>query len=519
MGTASPIRVLIIDDDPDLVVQVRRMLRHARTPYEIEVHPDLRHSLDDRLRAGGIDVCLLDHYLHDCNGSDVLRDLPRDGSLPPFVVLTGAPDPALADTYLELGAADFLSKDEINPGLLDRTIRYAIQHWLARRDIERTHEALLHSERLATIGRMAAGVAHEYNNLNGVILGGIERLTSVLPLDDAQMVYLQRILDSLERSRRISQGLLQLGRTNPPSAAITDLRLQISDTLALLDAQLRNHCVQLTTHLPDQPIPVRVHANDLHQVLSNVITNSIHALWQTTRPHLTVAARIEDNHVIVQVADNGIGIAPEDLPRVSEPFFSRKGAHDPVGIYPVEVEGTGLGLAVCSSLMEQAGGSIALASTPGSGTTVTIQLPLSSGLPSAERPPQSTAEKMPAGRSIVIIDDNQDLLVLMRETLQERGFAVTIYADPLVFLAEAENLHFDIVLLDWHMPHCSGADVLQRLADANRRPPLPVIVLSGATPELPADSPPGLRLLEPLPKPFRMQALADVVAQALALTL
>lgn len=517
MSSSGPIRLLIIDDDPDLVVQVTRMLRHARTPYQIEVHEDLRLPLVDRLRAGGIDACLLDHYLNDCQGADVLRRLPHDSRWPPVVVLTGAPDPALADTYLELGAADFLSKDEINPGLLDRTIRYAIQHWHSRQDIERTHQALLHSERLATIGRLATGVAHEYNNLNGVILGGIERLTQALKLDPEHMIHLQRVLDSLERSRRISQGLLQLGRTAPPTGTVTDLRRQVGDTLALLEAPLRNQSIQLTTHLPDQAVAVRVNANDIHQVLSNLVTNSIHALWQATRPHVGVSLRVEGPEAVLQVADNGIGIAAEDLPRVSEPFFSRKGAHDPTGTYPVEVEGTGLGLAVCASLMEQAGGSLTLASTPGVGTTVTVRLPVSCAVPTVPvEPPPSAPRADPGHRSIAVIDDNQDLLVLMQESLRDKGYAVSIFSDPLVFLAATPHQRWDIILLDWHMPHCSGAEVLTHLGDPARATPLPVIILSGATPDLPNPPPPGITLMTPLPKPFRMQTLLTAVGHVLA---
>src|SRR5690606_13268522 len=110
------------------------------------------------------------------------------------------------------------------------------------------------------------------------------------------------------------------GRTAPPTGAVTDLRRQVGDTLALLETQLHNQSIQLTTHLSDHPVAVRVNANDIHQVLSNLVTNSIHALWQTTRPQLGVSLRVEDQEAVLQVADNGIGIATEDLPRVSEPF-------------------------------------------------------------------------------------------------------------------------------------------------------------------------------------------------------
>ncbi len=116
--------------------------------------------------------------------------------------------------------------------------------------------------------------------------------------------------------------------------------------------------------------------------------------------------------------------------------------------------------------MEQAGGNITIASTPGSGTAVTITLPLSNGLPAGARLLQPIVMRNSADRSIVIVDDKQDLLDLMRETLMERSFSVTTYSDPLVFLAEIEDRRFDNILLDWHtseqaadtISHCGHGD-------------------------------------------------------------
>jgi two-component system, cell cycle sensor histidine kinase and response regulator CckA len=509
-----PIRLLVIDDDPDLAVQIRLLLRSSRTTYEVLLHDDSAQPLNERLKSGGIDVCLLDHFLADRNGADVLRALPHSADLPPVVVLTGASDPALADTYLELGAADFLSKDEINPVLLDRSIRYAIQHWTARRDIIRTHQALLHSERLAAVGRLATGIAHEYNNLNAVILCDIELLLGTVK-DERAKERLERIITTLERSRRISQSLLKLSRTSAGDAPVIDLRQGLLDCLTLLESQVVGGSAKLITGLPDQPVLVRMHVNDLHQVLVNLAANAMHALWKADQPCISIKLHTEGQGAVFSVADNGIGIANEDLPRIFEPFFSRKGAHDRAQLYPARIEGLGLGLAVCSSLLEQSGGSIAVTSTPGVGTLVTVRLPIAATRLQSNAPAEPKAISASTTAEVAVVDDNQVLLDLVHEGLTSQGFNVTVFSDPAVFLEQGASQHWGTLVLDWQMPHFTGADVLMRLGSTERSPPLPVILLSGTDPDLPDPMPAGLLISKILTKPFRMNTLAEALNTAL----
>lgn len=515
MPTNAHFRLLIIDDDPDLATQIQRQLRTARTSYTIEVHDQPQASLIDRIRNGGYDACLLDHFLWDRQGADVLRSLPKDLTVPPVVVLTGASDPALSDTYLELGAADFLSKDEITPDLLDRTLRYAIGHWRARQALERSQQALLRSERLATIGRLAAGVAHEYNNLNAVILSGLEMLLPSLAGNTAHSMHLQRILDRLERSRRISQGLLQLGRASPSSSGVTDVRQQVADSIALLDGQARQAGIELVPVLSDGPLRVRINSNDIHQVVANLVTNSMHALWQTNRPRIAVRLHKADDDVVLAISDNGIGIPAEDLPRICDPFFSRKGAHDKERLYPQTIEGSGLGLAVCTSLMEQAGGTLEITSTPGMGTTVTVRLPLSKSASETAMIVATPATGSPTTGRIAVIDDNQMLLELMQEGLTLAGYTADVYHDPQRFLAAAADQHWDAVVLDWQMPHLTGGDVLARLSAAQRSEPLSFVVLSGTTPEIPSSLAHWIKVCAVLPKPFRVKQLIDALQAVL----
>lgn len=340
----APLRLLVVDDDADLAVQIGIMLKRTGRGYEVE-GIERPAELAARLDAGGCDAILLDHNLMFADGMSVLRSLRSDPQAPPAIVLTMSQDPSLPDAYLELGAADFLAKDEITPGLLDRTIRYAVAQWQSRRDLERGQLALLRNERLATIGRIASGVAHEYNNLNAVILAGIELLARRLRGDGTAERQVARVLDSLERSRRISQSLLQLGRARGGGGTeIIDLRRRVSDSLALLQATASSAGVALRAGLPSGQCPVAFDAGDAHQVLANLVINAIHALHGRSDAVVQVRLAIRDGRAELAVIDNGIGIAPADLPHIFDPFFSRKGPHDRDGRFPREIEGSGLGL-------------------------------------------------------------------------------------------------------------------------------------------------------------------------------
>ncbi|HEX3133605.1 MAG TPA: response regulator, partial [Planctomycetota bacterium] len=227
-----------MDDDPDLAAEIRMLLRGSQRGWEVDAQVTV-DGLGDRLQRGHYDVWILDHQLAGMVGDQVLRLLPANVERPPVVVVTGSADPALPETYLLLGVADFLTKEELKPALLDRTLRFAVAQWQAKQALERSQHDLLRSERLATIGRMASGVAHEYNNLNAVVLAGLERLHRHISGDPAAHDLITRVLGAVERSRRISESLLTLGRPSDSAATIIDLRPHLVDTMALMELRAR----------------------------------------------------------------------------------------------------------------------------------------------------------------------------------------------------------------------------------------------------------------------------------------
>lgn len=512
----APSRLLVVDDDPDLAVEIRALLRGSQRPWEVDAQPTV-DGLGDRLQEGRYDVWILDHHLAGMVGDQVLRLLPADIQRPPVVVVTGSADPALPETYLSLGVADFLTKEELKPALLDRTLRFAVAQSQAKQALERSQQDLLRSERLATIGRMASGVAHEYNNLNAVVLAGLERLHRHIAGDPAAHDLVQRVLGAVERSRRISESLLTLGRPSDGSASVIDLRPHLTDTMALMELRARRFGTALRLESDEQSCPVRIDRNDLHQVLSNLVVNALHAVHRAVDP--TVVVRIERRgaQVVLTVRDNGVGIEPEDMPRLFQPFFSRKGPHDRTGLFPASAGGTGLGLPVCQVLIDRAGGDLVVSSRPGQGTTVSVTLPLCeepvpvSPTATPVEPPGITPAVRPADKQrVVALDDNAQLCQLLHDALTDAGIPVRTHIDPLRFLAEQDISEIDLLVLDWQMPGMGGGEVLHRIGDVTRTPPLRVLVVSGEPPVLPDPPPPGVAIMGVVMKPFR---LADLITR------
>lgn len=509
----APSRLLVVDDDPDLAVEVRALLRGSARPWEVEAQTSV-DGLGDRLRHGRYDAWILDHHLAGMVGDQVLRLLPADTQRPPVVVVTGSADPSLSETYLSLGVADFLTKEELKPALLDRTLRFAVAQWQAKQALERSQQDLLRSERLATIGRMASGVAHEYNNLNAVVLAGLERLHRHIAGDPAAHDLVQRVLGAVERSRRISESLLTLGRPTDGQATVIDLRPHLIDTLALMELRARRFGTILKLESDEQPCPVRIDRNDLHQVLSNLVVNALHAVHRAAEPVVVVRIERHVTQVVLTVRDNGVGIEAEDMPRLFQPFFSRKGPHDRTGLFPASAGGTGLGLPVCQVLIDRAGGDLVVSSRPGQGTTVSVTLPLSEPepAPAVSAEPAETTGGSPAVRAadkqrVVVLDDNAQLCQLLHDALSDAGLPLRTYIDPLRFIAEQPLDEIDLLVLDWQMPGLGGGEVLQHIGDAARATPLRVLVVSGEPPVLPDPPPPGVTILGVVMKPFRLAEL------------
>jgi len=264
------------------------------------------------------------------------------------------PIAALTKGAERVGAGDLSARIDVS----GRDELAALAHTFNRmtEDLARHHEAQVRTQKLASIGQVAAGVAHEINNPLGVILGYVKILRRDPAFSGAEE--LEIIEDEAHQCQRIVQELLELARPPRLELAATDLAAVARDAVAPLRqaGRLGEITVEMASN---RPVMVRGDEAKLRQVVQNVVMNAA----QSAAPRVTLEAREADGGGLLVVTDDGLGMAPDVLAHAFDPFFTTKR------------HGTGLGLAIAQTIVDAHGGRIELASRPGEGTRVSLWLP------------------------------------------------------------------------------------------------------------------------------------------------
>ena len=362
-------------------------------------------------------------------------------------------------------------------------------------------ERLVASERLVALGRLAAGVGHEINNPLTYItlnLAVLERELAAVARGNADLARIgslvEQIRDGTERVAAIVRDLKSLSQRADIETADVDVNSIVERCLQIADHQIR-HRARVVRDL--RPI-ARVRANEgrMMQMLLNLIVNACQAVPAGDADHhwIRVATSTAPGSVVIEVEDNGVGIAPGDLANIFDPFFTTKATE----------AGTGLGLAISRDIAAGIGGEIAVASVEGKGTTFRVVLPAST---TAEARPQA-APRLAANTRVLVIDDEPSLGPAVAAALEDcHVVAETSARAALERLATGET--FDHILCDVMMPAVSGIDFYQRLP-AELRPR--VVFISGGT-----FSERAREFLDGLPnrwldKPFTVEQLLAVLA-------
>jgi two-component system NtrC family sensor kinase len=230
---------------------------------------------------------------------------------------------------------------------------------------EVTEDRLSAVEKQISVGRLAAGVAHEINNPLTAILSLSSLMLKKAPVDDPRHEDLEIIVTETTRCREIVKGLLDFARERPMAKRIVDIREVIRDTLRLTDKYEPMKRVHVEVKEAAYPLDVNGDPKLLQQVFTNLLTNAAEACEQGGRIRVTADEDSSGGFVQVQVEDNGKGIPKEHLDRIFEPFFTTKGAR----------KGTGLGLSVSLGIVQKHEGTIDVHSAEGKGTTMTVTLP------------------------------------------------------------------------------------------------------------------------------------------------
>ena len=336
----------------------------------------------------------------------------------------------------------------------------------AEAELQRQRDAMHQSEKLAAMGALLAGVAHELNNPLSIVVGRAALLQSTAA-DPAVVAQARTIAGAADRCARIVRTFLELARQRPPARRQVDLAGMIAETMSLLSYGLRSAGVAATTEIAPGLPEIWADPDQLAQVLINLVVNAQHALAQRPEPRdLAIGASYDaaGDALVLTVADNGPGIPPAIRSRIFDPFFTTK----PVG------EGTGLGLAMSLGHVRSHGGALDIETTPGGGATFVVRLPRTAPTPASPEP--AAAPPAPTRRRVLIVDDEAEIAELLRDILLADGHAVTTVADGESALASLAAEPFDLVLSDVMMPGMDGPTLWRELR--RRRPePLPGFVL------------------------------------------
>ena len=238
-------------------------------------------------------------------------------------------------------------------------------------EVKTMSQQLLQAEKLATMGELASSIAHELNNPLATVSLRVESLIAQSTGDDPRLRELEIIGKEIERMSNLVSNLLQFSRRSQPQISTVNVRDEIEKTLELIHYHLRKHNITVAREFkPEGPL---IHADrqQLRQLFLNLFTNASDAMPEGGTLTISVTQRPEEKQICIEIADTGVGIPPEILPKVLEAFYTTK----------PEGKGTGLGLAICRRIAQGHGGTLNITSEggPGNGTRVCITLPFSNG--------------------------------------------------------------------------------------------------------------------------------------------
>jgi PAS domain S-box-containing protein len=379
---------------------------------------------------------------------------------------------------------------------------------LSEANIRRTEQALLQAQKMEALGNLTGGIAHDFNNLLMAVLGSLDLLRRRIPPNPDFLRLLDTAKAGADRGASLTARMLAFARRQELRTQDVELGMLIAGMTELLQRSL-GPTIELRIVPAPVPAWVRTDVNQLETALLNLAVNARDAMHGQGDIQIEVCAHVAPasdpqlnpgDYWCLCVTDTGEGMDEHTLKRATEPFFTTKG----VG------QGTGLGLSMVHGLAAQCGGTLRLRSTPGSGTTAEMWLPMASapGMSSEYCAEEDTeGEVQPVVLHILAVDDDELVLSSTTEMLRDMGHKVYAARCAREALEWLERQPFDLMITDHAMPHVTGS---QLVASAREFcPDLPVILVSGY-----AEAASGQTMNVPcLAKPFSRAQLMELVNQ------
>jgi len=434
------------------------------------------------LERGDVDLVLSDCSVQGFDGLSALEITRARWPVLPFIIVSGTDGEEFAIDALKQGATDYLLKKDLHR-LAPAVVR-AMQVAEVRMEHQRLGEQFLEAQKMEVIGKLASGVAHDFNNILAVIIGYSDLMKEELGTDDDSYKYIQEIRHAAEHASALTRQLLVFSRRHEIKPVVLDLNDVLKELDKMLHRLIDEH-VELTLDLEKENGRIKADHGQVGQVLMNLVVNARDAMPNGGR--LTITTRnvtIDENfagngtavpagdYVMLSISDTGCGMTDGTKAHLFEAFFTTK----PKG------KGTGLGLVTCQTIVKQSGGFILVRSELNKGTTFEIYFP------QVEQPVKTTTQSTGAGplprgtETLLVVEDEPVVRKLARNVLVMQGYDVLAAADGqegLRVAREHKGPPIRLVIADVVMPHMGGKMMAEWLKSSY--PDLKVLFTSGYT--------------------------------------
>ena len=468
------IRVLLVEDNASDVLMLKHHLSEVLGLHFTFEHVERLEEALAFLANQSCDLVLLDLGLPDSQGIETLTRARNQSQSVPIVVLTGLDSEEISLKALQDGAEDYLVKDQVQPSLLRRTIRYAMER-------HRMEQMAIRAEKLQALGTLAGGIAHDFNNILLAVSGNAKLALEHLGQDNPAYTHVLEIAKAGSRAAALTRKILSFSRQRETNLRPMQLAPVVEEALSLLHptwpAGFKVH-----KNFPSNLPLISADASQVHQIIINLTTNAVDALGDqfghleicASPIHVngnaaTLSAKLPPgNYVKLSVKDSGPGMDKQTLARAFEPFFTTK----------TQGRGTGMGLAIVHGIMKSHLGEVTAYSEPGKGTVFNLYFPVSD-CATAEVVSEPAFVPEGGGQHILYVDDEEPLVLLITRTLKRLGYRVSGYTNPLEALhaLRQDPRTFQAVVTDLSMPQMSGTDFAREVLELC--PAMPIVLTTG----------------------------------------
>jgi signal transduction histidine kinase/ActR/RegA family two-component response regulator len=375
---------------------------------------------------------------------------------------------------------------------------------------------LQQAQKMEAVGTLAGGIAHDFNNILAAIMGHTEISLMQVEKDELVRESLDKILQASLRAKELVNQILTFSRQNPLNVQRIMLKPIIREVIGLLRASLPR-TIDITDRISKDLYAIEADPTQIHQVLMNLCTNAAHAMEEngglltveleninlSKEKHPPLWDLQPGKYVKLSVADTGHGIAPENLGRIFDPYFTTKKPG----------KGTGMGLSVSHGIIKSYNGAITVKSERGSGTRFDLYFP---GYEREEGKTAEVLETLPGGKErILFVDDEETLVEMMKNILKRLGYRVVATDTPLdaLELFRTDPMSFDLVITDMAMPRMTGDQFARELLKIRKE--IPIIMCTGFNERVNTSNIASLGIRRLLMKPLSISNISSIIREVL----